>query len=189
MIRDGHDRRHPTVVEVGRPWLVALVGPAGSGKSTLAARLFAPDDILSSDALRAAVSGDEADQSATRTAFAILHRELRRRLTAGRLVAVDATSLGPAARRSLLDLAARAGAPATAIVIDLPADLVHARNAARTGRRVAPEVVDRHLARLAHLVGPGPDAAVTALRAEGFAAAHVVRSDDELAGLRIVSRR
>ena len=42
--------------------LVVLIGAAGAGKSTLAARLFAPDEIVSSDALRAVISGDEADQ-------------------------------------------------------------------------------------------------------------------------------
>jgi len=38
--------------------LVVLVGVAGSGKSTLAERLFAADQILSSDAFRAEVAGD-----------------------------------------------------------------------------------------------------------------------------------
>ena len=42
----------PTLT-IAVPSLVLLVGPAGSGKSTLAGRLFSPDEILSSDALRA----------------------------------------------------------------------------------------------------------------------------------------
>ncbi|HEY8987503.1 MAG TPA: AAA family ATPase, partial [Candidatus Limnocylindrales bacterium] len=78
-------------VEVGAPWLVVLIGAAGAGKTTVARRLFAPDELLSSDELRAAVSGDAADQRATRPAFAILHRELGNRLAAGRLIVVDAT--------------------------------------------------------------------------------------------------
>ena len=65
-------------IEIPVPGLVVLIGAAGAGKSTLAVRLFAPADVLSSDDLRAAVSGDAADQRATRTAFGILHREVRR---------------------------------------------------------------------------------------------------------------
>src|SRR4051812_3594638 len=67
--------RDELVLRVGGPSLVVLVGAAGSGKTTLAARLFTPDEVISSDMLRAAISGDAADQRATRPAFRILHRE------------------------------------------------------------------------------------------------------------------
>src|ERR671921_335458 len=94
----------PTVA-VPDPALVLLVGAAGSGKSTLAARLFAPDEIVSSDALRAAVSGDEADQRASAVAFRILHRTVDRRLAEGRLTVVDATNAVAPIRRPLLQRA------------------------------------------------------------------------------------
>jgi protein phosphatase len=174
------------VVEVGAPWLVVLIGAAGSGKTTLASRLFAADEVISSDELRAAVSGDAADQRATRPAFAILHREVSHRLAAGRLVVVDATSVEPAARRSLLRRAAAARVRATAVVLALPADLVRARNAHRLDRPVPPEVVERHLARVARLMADGPAAAVETLRREGFAAVMLVRSDDDVDRLRLV---
>src|SRR5215218_7341131 len=131
------------------PALVALVGAAGSGKSTLARRLFAPDEILSSDDIRAAISGDPTDQRATRPAFAILHREAARRLGDGRLVVVDATNVERAARRSLLGVSRRAAVPAIAIVLVPDPRDVHARNAGRQGRVVPRDVVDVHLARLA----------------------------------------
>ena len=89
----------PIAIEVARPGLVVLIGAAGAGKTTLAARLFAADEVISSDELRARVSGNATDQRATRLAFAILHREVARRLAAGRLVVVDATSVERAARR------------------------------------------------------------------------------------------
>jgi protein phosphatase len=159
-------------IRLPHPCLVVLVGPAGSGKSTLAARLFASGTVLSSDALREAVSGDPADQSATRTAFAILHRRLDERLAAGRTTAVDATSVTPFARRALLRLAATRGVPAVAIVLDLHPDLVLARNGGRPGRVVPEPAVRRQMADLARSLHPG------ALEAEGFANARL-RSPEE----------
>jgi len=78
------------IIELPEPCLVVLIGAAGSGKSTLAARLFAPDEVLSSDANRALLTGDAADQGVTipmeghiesfnvATAAAVLCYEVRR---------------------------------------------------------------------------------------------------------------
>lgn len=162
------------------PSLVLLVGAAGSGKSTLAARLFAPDEIVSSDALRAAVSGDEDDQSVSGVAFRILHRTVDRRLAAGRLTVVDATNLAAAARRPLIRRARSLGYAAAAIVLDLDPDTVRAQNAARQ-RIVDPDVVDRHLAAIRMSVDGG------LLAIEGFDPIIVLRTPIEAAGL-IVAR-
>ncbi|MBA2381734.1 MAG: AAA family ATPase [Chloroflexi bacterium] len=172
----------PIVLPV--PALVALVGAAGSGKTTLAERLFEPSEILSSDALREVVGGDAADQRATRAAFAILHRETRRRLEAGRLVVVDATNVERSARLVLQRMARLTGVPAIAIVIIGPAGEIHRRNAARIGRVVPPEIVDRHLARLA-MLGPDPGRIRAALVTEGFATVHVVATADEARSISI----
>ncbi len=169
------------------PSLVVLVGPAGSGKSTFAARHFAADEVLSSDAYRALLSGDEADQRTTRTAFSMLHREVVRRLAAGRLVVVDATNVEQRARRTLVERAKAAGIPAIAIVLDLPPDVVHARNAARTARVVDPSIVDRHLARLARMLGDG--GITDGMAREGFAAVHLLRSVPEMDDAVIKRRR
>lgn len=162
-------------IDVPVPGLVVLVGAAGAGKTTLATRLFARSEVLSSDALRAAISGDPADQRATRPAFGILHREVRERLAGGRLVVVDATNVEASARSTLRRLAAAASVPVVLIVIDLPAADVHARNAGRAGRIVPPDVVDRHLARL-HGLGASPETIAARLHAEGFATIHVLSS-------------
>ena len=169
----------PDVLQLPTPCLVVMIGAAGSGKSTLAARLFASAEILSSDDLRAVVAGDARDQRATRTAFAILHRQLGRRLAEGRTTVVDATSVTPFARRGLLARAAAHGVPAIAIVLDLDPAIVLARNAARTDRVVPEIVVRRHLAELARSLRPG------ALEAEGFAAVHVLRTPAEVDGLKV----
>ena len=109
----------------------------------------------------------------------MLHRELDRRLAAGLLVVVDATNVESAARRALVTRAAAARIPAVAIVLALPAALVAARNAGRTGRVVDQLVVDRHLRRLASAL------ADDLLRREGFAAVHVLTSAAELDAFRI----
>lgn len=175
------------MIDVPVPGLVVLIGAAGAGKSSLAARLFEASEILSSDAIRAAVSGDPADQRVTRTAFSILHREARVRLVAGRLVVVDATNVERAARLQLLRLGRETGAPAIAIAIVSPSAEVHARNAARPGRVVPADVVDRHLGRLARL-GRNPAAIRASLAAEGFGATHVITTEAELDGFGPIRR-
>ena len=164
------------------PSLVVLIGAAGAGKSTFAARHFAPDEILSSDAFRRIVSGDEANQAATKAAFVVLHEALERRLANGRMAVVDATSIEPSARRTLLARALAAGIPASAIVLDLPAATVVARNAARPTRVVDLTVVRRQLDRLrASLDGPDP-----VLWREGFAQIVVLHDPAEVDQLTIL---
>jgi protein phosphatase len=156
----------PLVLSLPKPCLVVLVGAAGSGKTTLAARLFAPDQVLSSDAYRSLVAGDAGDQSMNRVVFRRLHRDLSRRLGAGLTTVVDATNVTSYARRALTRIAARQGVPAVAIVLDLPPDLVLARNATRTGRIVPEGAVRQQLAQLAHSLARAD------LAAEGFATVH-----------------
>lgn len=165
-------------LEIPDPSLVVLVGAAGSGKSTFAAARFGADEVLSSDALRGVVAGDEADQRATRAAFAILHRMLASRLAAGRTTIVDATNVTAFARRGLLQRATAAGVPAVAIVLDLPPAVVRARNAARPGRVVPGRAVERQLRDLHRTLGGS-------LVAEGFARVIRLRTPDEVAALEI----
>lgn len=164
------------------PSLVMLVGPAGSGKSTFAARHFAPDEVLGSDAIRALVGSGEADQSVTRTAFAVLHRRLGERLRDGKLTVVDATNVEPRARRALLQRARAAGLPAVAIVLDVPPDLVVRRNDTRRERVVDRGIVRDHLARLRTAVDSG------LLEREGFHVVYRIREPAELDAVRIERR-
>ena len=152
----------PIRIVLPDPSLVALVGAAGAGKSTFAARHFAGDEVLSSDALRAAIGGDEAAQEFTRPAFAALHRALARRLAGGLLTVVDATNVQHHARRALLKRAQAAGVPAVGIVFALPDAVCLARNRARPGRTVPETAVLRQLADLDRTAVPGR------LESEGF---------------------
>jgi len=172
---------HPAmaVIVLPDPSLVVLVGAAGSGKSTFAACHFGPDEILSSDAFREAISGDAADQSASRAAFEALHAALERRLRAGQLSVVDATNLTRESRRALVTRAAAAGIPATAIVVDLVPAIVLARNAARHDRVVPEDVVRRHLGRVRRVVDEA------ALDADGFERVVTLRNPAEVDALGI----
>jgi F420-dependent oxidoreductase-like protein len=119
------------VARLPDPCLVVLVGPAGCGKSTWAAGAFRPDQVISTDALRALVGTGEKDQRAGSAAFEVLdlvvdHR-LRRRLT----TVIDSTALEPARRAAYLEAAHRRGVPAVAIVFDVPEREVRRRNRQR----------------------------------------------------------
>ena len=161
-------------LQIPDPCLVVMVGAAGSGKSTFAARHFAPDEILSSDAFRALIAGDPADQSVTHAAFRALHQALGRRLAKRLLTVVDATSVQRSARAALLRSAAAAQVPAVAIVLDLPPDVVHTRNRGRPAGIVPAAAVDRQLADLAPALRPG------GIDAEGFALIHVLTTPDDV---------
>ena len=150
--------------------LVLLVGPSGAGKTTWAVRRFRADAILSSDAFRALVAGDAADQAATADAFKVLHAVARARLRRGLLSVIDATNLTAGARRALLRLAAKADRPTIAVVFDVSLERCLAQNAARPGRRIPAEVVRRHHRELS--------AALARLPGEGYAAVHLLRDED-----------
>jgi predicted kinase len=169
------------LIALPEPCLVVLVGAAGSGKSTLAARLFPAEQVLSSDAHRALVAGDEADQRVTKAAFSILHRRLAQRMAERRTTVVDATNVTSFARRSLVRRAAAQGLPAVAIVLDLAPALVLARNAMRDGRIVPEDAVRRQLGELAASLRTG------ALDADGFAAVHLIRTASEVDGLALAA--
>jgi predicted kinase len=161
-----------------------LIGAAGAGKTTFAARHFEPGEILSSDGYRARIAGDEADQRATQAAFKRLHRDLERRLANRRLTVIDATNVERSARRALLARAATAGIPAIAVVLDLPAAVILARNAGRSARIVDERVVRRHLVRLRESL----DGTGRPLEEEGFRQVVVLRDRADVEGLTIVRR-
>jgi protein phosphatase len=152
--------------------LVLLVGASGCGKSTFARKHFKSTEIVSSDALRAAVSDDEADQTASADAFEVLRLITGKRLRRGKLTVIDATSVQRDSRRNLLAVAARHGNPAIAIVLHLPLETCLARLQARTDRLVAPEVVQKQTADLA--------ASLHGLGTEGFEQVYVLENAEDI---------
>ncbi len=152
--------------------LVALVGPSGSGKSTFAARHFKPTEVVSSDACRAMVSDDANDQAATQDAFTLLNFITSTRLRAGRLTVIDATSVQPQARKSLVELAREHDCLPVAIVMNLPESVCLARNRERPDRQFDSGVVRRQSQQLRR--------SIRGLRREGFRYLYVLNSAEEV---------
>ena len=168
------------VISLPADALVLLIGIAASGKSTFAERHFAPTEVLSSDALRALIADDPSTQGATDDAFDLLHRLLAMRLRRGRLTVVDATNVEEWARRELLGVARLHRRSAVAIVLDVPLPIALERNALRAAPRPSPAALRRQHRWLTD--------ALPSLAHEGFTAIHVLRSVDEIDGVRLERR-
>jgi len=157
--------------------LVALVGISGSGKSTFAARHFQPTEVISSDFCRALVSDDENDQAATADAFEVLNFIAGKRLAAGRLTVIDATSVQASARQSLIALARQHHVLAVAIVLDVPPGTCAERNAARSDRDFGSHVLRQQRDQLRR--------SLRGLRREGFHRVYVLDGEQEIAAAAI----
>jgi F420-dependent oxidoreductase-like protein len=150
-------------VRLPDPCLVVLVGATSSGKTHWAREWFHPDQIVSSDRLRAVVGTGERDQRASRDAFEVLDlivaKRLRRRLT----TVIDSTGLEGRRRDAWRSLAERHGVPAHAVVFDTPASVVRERNRALAAP-VPSKVVTGQLEESAGIAEK--------LEGEGFAGVH-----------------
>ncbi|MFI6108832.1 polynucleotide kinase-phosphatase [Streptomyces sp. NPDC051310] len=159
--------------------LVVLIGATGSGKSTFARKHFKPTEVLSSDFCRGLVADDENDQSASGDAFDVLHYIAGKRLAAGRLTVIDATSVQQESRRQLIRLAREHDVLPIAIVLDLPEEVCAERNAARPDRAGMPRhVIQRHRRELRR--------SLRGLEREGFRKVHVLRSVEEVEAAEVV---
>jgi protein phosphatase len=152
------------MIEVPELSVIVLIGASGSGKSTFARQHFRPSEILSSDAFRAAVSGDESDQSVTQDAFEALYFIAAKRLKNARLCVIDATNVKPPDRSGYVALAKQYHVAAVAIVFSPNPEICLERNLARPLRHVAEQVVHTQIASLRQDLG--------SLRSEGFSEIH-----------------
>lgn len=162
--------------------LVVLIGTTGSGKSTFARAQFKHTQVLSSDFFRGMVADDENDQAASKDAFELLNHVAGKRLAAGRLTVVDATSVQQAARAQLVALAREHDVLPVAIVLDVPEDVCVERNAARPDRAHLPRsVVTRQRKDLTR--------SLRHLQREGFRKVHHLRGVAEVEAARVTYER
>jgi len=151
------------------PALVVLVGPSGSGKSVWAAQRYRPDEVVSSDRLRALVGSGEHDLEASADAFALLDLIVAARLRRGLTAVVDTLGLDLARRRGYLGLARSSGMPAVAVLLDTDPAECRRRNRARD-QPVPAAVLEGQLRRMRAAVvetgGEGWDLVTTATPAQ-----------------------
>ncbi|HEU4400511.1 MAG TPA: AAA family ATPase [Candidatus Polarisedimenticolia bacterium] len=164
-------------IPIPSPSLVVMVGPAGSGKTSFCRRNFLPTQVVSSDACRALLCDDPADQEATAAAFDLAHRITAERLRRGRLTVFDATNVTSDSREALLRLAERHHLPAVACVLSLPADVCARHDRDRPDRRVGRTAIARQARQLAQ--------DLPRLGHEGFAAVHRIATPRAAAETRV----
>lgn len=161
--------------------LVVLIGVSGSGKTTFARTQFGQYEVLSSDACRGMVSNNENYQAATAEAFDVLNYIAGKRLAAGLLTVVDATSVQRDARAKLIQLARDHDVLPVAIVLNVPKQVCLQRNAARPERDFGDRVVHRQSEQLRR--------SLRGLAREGFRKVHVLDTVEQVETATVVRER
>ncbi len=147
------------MVVLPSPAVVVLVGASASGKSTWAEGRFAPEEIVSSDRLRAVVGRGRRDIEASDDAFDLVDRVLTARCGRGLLTVVDSTGLDDTRRRAWLDMGRAAGLPVFAVPFHTDRRTCVARNRSRDDP-VPVKVIDAQIKNV--------DRVVALLEDEGF---------------------
>jgi alkanesulfonate monooxygenase SsuD/methylene tetrahydromethanopterin reductase-like flavin-dependent oxidoreductase (luciferase family)/predicted kinase len=137
------------------PALVVLVGPAGSGKTVWASQRYRPQEVVSSDRLRAVVGSGEHDLDASDDAFALLDHIAAARVRRGLTTVIDTLGLEPARRRGYLELARASRLPAVAVLFRTDPAECRRRNRAR-GQAVPAAALDGQLRRMRDAAGQIP---------------------------------
>lgn len=138
------------------PCVVVLIGPSGSGKTTWARSHFAPNEVVSSDALRAMVGIDEGDMAASTVAFELLERIVAERVGRKLTTVIDTTGLDPDQRRSWVEKAHEAELPVYAILFETEFESVDPINRTKT-HPIPKNVLRKQFSRFAEAMASVPD--------------------------------
>lgn len=172
----------PTIMTIKVPELslIVLIGASGSGKSTFARKHFKATEIVSSDACRAIVSDDENNQAATPDAFDLLNYIIAKRLKRGLLTVVDATSVQPESRKSLIALARQYHCLPVAIVLNIHEKISQERNDLRPDRNFGEHVIRIQKQQLRKSIGK--------LKHEGFRHIFILDTPEEVEAVEAIVR-
>jgi predicted kinase len=131
------------------PALVIMVGAPGSGKSYLARTLSAAlgAELIQTDAVRKELFSDPRyTPGEASTVYATCHRRIAEALGRGACVVFDGTNLREKRRRTLYQLAERAGAKAIVVVAYASDEVIRARLRGRAERHDPEDQSDADLA-------------------------------------------
>ena len=142
---------HPPTLILPYRTLLVLCGPAGSGKSTFAQQIIARHRnkgsqatmVVSSDACRALVCDDEANQQVNRDTFDLFYYIIGKRMYQNRFTIADSTALLPDARQRLLELAQRHHYHKHLFIFNVPFETCMQRDLQRK-RKVGEQVIAYH---------------------------------------------
>lgn len=165
-------------IEIPEFCLVALIGATSSGKTSFAKKHFLPTEILSSDFFRGMVCDDETNQNISSDAFELLYFAAEKRLRNMKFTVIDATNIQQNARKQVIHLAKEQNVHAAAIVLDLPADIIHERNRSRPERNFPKRVIEQHCREVKRCI--------KGLKREGFRFVYVIKSLAQLENTEIV---
>jgi predicted kinase len=123
-----------------------MIGVAGSGKSTVAAEIAKESgaEIVSSDAIRGEIYGDENCQANPARVFEIVHQRVQRALREGRDVIMDATNLSCKRRMAFLKTLKGIPCKKTCVVVIATPEDIEERMKHRE-RKVPMEVVHKQM--------------------------------------------
>lgn len=145
-----------TAARLPDPAMVVLAGAAGSGKSTWAANRFRTAEVVSSDALRAAVGSGPSDLDASVDAFVLLDQIIAARTKRSLMTVIDTLGLDPERRADYLRLARATELPAVLVIMNTAAALCRERNRLRD-RPVPAGVLTEQLRKISKLLESAED--------------------------------
>lgn len=165
-------------IEIPECCVVAMVGSSSSGKTSFANRHFKSTEVLSSDFFRGMVCDDENSLSVSGDAFDLLYYAANKRLNNMKLTVIDATNVQQSARKQVIELAREQNVHAAAIVLNLPEELLQARNKSRPERNFPERVIRQHCRDVKR--------SIRGLKREGFRYVYVINSLEQLENTEIV---
>lgn len=100
------------------PSLVVLVGPSGAGKTHFAERNFEAREVVASDDIRLAETGDIRRQDKNEMVFEEFHRRIETKIRFGNRAVADSTNIRNKDRREVAEIGKSLGVPVVYVVIN-----------------------------------------------------------------------